>query len=100
MLSGAAALALVVVSVAASVSVFVPPDVALAAAVDVREKTITGYWQNFDNGATNLRLRDVPDAYGIVAAAFADSVPGGRARSTSRSTRRSRRASAGTPRPT
>lgn len=47
-----------------------------SAAPDVRARTITGYWQNFDNGATNLRLRDVPDAYGIVAVAFADAVPG------------------------
>ena len=42
------------------------------AAPDVREHTITGYWQNFDNGATNLRLSQIPDAYGIVAVAFAD----------------------------
>jgi chitinase len=41
---------------------------------------LTGYWQNFDNGATNLRLRDIPSNYGIVAVAFADadaSKPGG-----------------------
>ena len=41
---------------------------------------LTGYWQNFDNGATNLRLRDIPASYGIVAVAFADadsSKPGG-----------------------
>lgn len=50
-----------------------------AAAAPVRDHTITGYWQNFDNGATNLRLADIPDAYGIVAVAFADatSTPGG-----------------------
>jgi chitinase len=41
---------------------------------------LTGYWQNFDNGATNLRLRDIPASYGIVAVAFADAdstKPGG-----------------------
>src|SRR5690349_16870137 len=41
---------------------------------------LTGYWQNFDNGATTLRLRDIPASYGIVAVAFADadaSKPGG-----------------------
>jgi chitinase len=36
---------------------------------------ITGYWQNFDNGATNLRLRDVPASYAVVAVAFADADP-------------------------
>ncbi len=36
---------------------------------------ITGYWQNFDNGATDLRLRDVPASYGIIAVAFADADP-------------------------
>ncbi|WP_306317798.1 MULTISPECIES: chitinase [unclassified Streptomyces] len=33
---------------------------------------VTGYWQNFDNGATVQKLADVPDAYDIVAVAFAD----------------------------
>ncbi|MFZ3568472.1 chitinase [Streptomyces sp. BH097] len=33
---------------------------------------VTGYWQNFDNGATVQKLSDVPDAYDIVAIAFAD----------------------------
>lgn len=39
---------------------------------------ITGYWQNFNNGARVLRLRDVPVAYNLVAVAFADatSTPG------------------------
>jgi chitinase len=32
---------------------------------------ITGYWENFNNGATVLKLRDVPAAYNIVAVAFA-----------------------------
>ncbi len=57
-------------------SIGLPGTSASAAADGVRERTITGYWQNFDNGATNLRLRDVPDAYGIIAVAFADAVPG------------------------
>jgi chitinase len=42
------------------------------------DHSLTGYWQNFDNGATNLRLGDVPAAYDIVAVAFADAVPGRR----------------------
>ncbi|MGY0492096.1 chitinase [Streptomyces sp. WG-D5] len=33
---------------------------------------VTGYWQNFNNGATVQELADVPDAYDIVAVAFAD----------------------------
>ncbi|MER7398007.1 chitinase [Streptomyces sp. NPDC000151] len=33
---------------------------------------VTGYWQNFDNGATVQKLKDVPDAYDIIAVAFAD----------------------------
>jgi chitinase len=32
-----------------------------------------GYWQNFNNGATCLRLRDVPTSYHIIAASFSDS---------------------------
>ena len=41
-------------------------------------KILTGYWQNFDNGATPLRLRDVPTSYDLIAVAFADatSTPG------------------------
>ncbi|MFF3329099.1 chitinase [Streptomyces sp. NPDC002888] len=33
---------------------------------------VTGYWQNFDNGATVQRISDVPSAYDIIAVAFAD----------------------------
>jgi chitinase len=40
---------------------------------------VTGYWQNFVNGATPLKLRDVPRGYDLVAVAFADATasPGG-----------------------
>ncbi|MEU2063059.1 glycoside hydrolase family 18 protein [Streptomyces sp. NPDC013455] len=39
---------------------------------------VTGYWQNFDNGATVQKLSDVPSAYDIIAVSFADatSTPG------------------------
>ncbi|MCX3061664.1 glycoside hydrolase family 18 protein [Streptomyces sp. GXMU-J5] len=39
---------------------------------------LTGYWQNFDNGATVQKLRDVSSQYDIIAVAFADatSTPG------------------------
>nr|WP_256257039.1 glycosyl hydrolase family 18 protein [Streptomyces sp. MUSC 14] len=33
---------------------------------------VTGYWQNFNNGATVQKLSDVPSSYDIVAVAFAD----------------------------
>lgn len=36
---------------------------------------LTGYWQNFTNGATPLRLSSVPTTYDIVAIAFADANP-------------------------
>ncbi|MCY9666026.1 glycosyl hydrolase family 18 protein [Paenibacillus alginolyticus] len=42
--------------------------------------TLTGYWQNFTNGATNLKLSSVPSQYDIIAVAFADmdtTKPGG-----------------------
>lgn len=40
---------------------------------------LTGYWQNFNNGAKVLRLADVPTSYDLIAVAFADatSTPGG-----------------------
>lgn len=36
---------------------------------------VTGYWQNFDNGAAVQRLADVQSAYDIIAVAFADATP-------------------------
>ncbi|MEU7424122.1 glycoside hydrolase family 18 protein [Streptomyces sp. NPDC040750] len=36
---------------------------------------VTGYWQNFNNGATVQKLSDVPAAYDIIAVAFADAAP-------------------------
>lgn len=32
---------------------------------------LTGYWQNFDNGAKCLKISDVPQTYNIIAVAFA-----------------------------
>ncbi|MHC0430838.1 chitinase [Streptomyces sp. O3] len=40
---------------------------------EVPKHAVTGYWQNFDNGATVQKLRDVQDAYDIIAVSFADS---------------------------
>ncbi|GAB2724420.1 chitinase [Streptomyces bullii] len=36
---------------------------------------VTGYWQNFDNGARVQRISDVPSQYDIIAVAFADATP-------------------------
>ncbi|MFC3994874.1 chitinase [Nocardiopsis sediminis] len=41
---------------------------------------LTGYWHNFDNGSTTLPISDVPEAYNLIAVAFADNLadtPGG-----------------------
>ncbi|GAA0571008.1 chitinase [Kribbella sandramycini] len=36
---------------------------------------LTGYWQNFNNGAAVQRISDVPAAYDLIAVAFADADP-------------------------
>ncbi|MFI0729352.1 chitinase [Streptomyces sp. NPDC021225] len=38
----------------------------------VPKHAVTGYWQNFNNGATVQKLADVQDDYDIIAVAFAD----------------------------
>ncbi|MFC4499895.1 MULTISPECIES: chitinase [Streptomyces] len=38
----------------------------------VPRHAVTGYWQNFNNGATVQRVSDVPAQYDIIAVAFAD----------------------------
>ncbi|MFF3685379.1 chitinase [Streptomyces sp. NPDC002187] len=44
----------------------------------VPKHALTGYWQNFNNGATVQKLRDVQSQYDIIAVSFADSttIPG------------------------
>ncbi|WP_433649228.1 chitinase [Micromonospora zamorensis] len=39
---------------------------------DLPKHLLTGYWHNFDNPAVELRLRDVPNEYDLVAVAFAE----------------------------
>ncbi len=39
---------------------------------DLPKHAVTGYWQNFNNGATVQKIADVPDQYDIIAVAFAD----------------------------
>ncbi|GLY27396.1 glycosyl hydrolase family 18 protein [Kineosporia sp. NBRC 101731] len=48
---------------------------AASAAPALPTHLLTGYWQNFNNGAKSLKLSEVPTSYGIVAVAFADAVP-------------------------
>ncbi|UKY52841.1 chitinase [Streptomyces inhibens] len=38
----------------------------------VPQHAVTGYWQNFNNGATVQKISDVPGQYDIIAVAFAD----------------------------
>ncbi|QQR43281.1 fibronectin type III domain-containing protein [Myxococcus xanthus] len=42
----------------------------------VGNKVIVGYWHNFDNGSTNIRLRDVSAKYNVIQVAFAEPVGG------------------------
>ncbi|WP_326795598.1 chitinase [Streptomyces sp. NBC_01808] len=63
----AGALAAAVVTEAAA-----DPEPVTHGAAAVPAHAVTGYWQNFDNGATVQTLADVPEAYDIVAVAFAD----------------------------
>lgn len=35
-------------------------------------RVLTGYWQNFDNGATCLKLADVPADYNVICISFAE----------------------------
>ncbi|RCV54639.1 chitinase [Marinitenerispora sediminis] len=37
---------------------------------------LTGYWHNFNNGSTTLPISAVPDAYNLIAVAFADNLAG------------------------
>lgn len=39
---------------------------------DLPDRVLTGYWQNFDNGAVCLKLADVPKEYNIICISFAD----------------------------
>ncbi len=39
------------------------------------DQWLTGYWHNFDNGSTVMRLSEIPGEYNLVAVAFADNHP-------------------------
>src|SRR5215831_4955944 len=75
-LSAAAALLALVIGAATAGS----HTLRAAAAPSLPAHILTGYWQDFTNGATPLRLRDVSSNYDLVAVAFAGadpSTPGG-----------------------
>jgi chitinase len=42
----------------------------------VSSKIIVGYWHNFDNGSTNIRLRDISTKFNVIQVAFAEPVGG------------------------
>lgn len=46
-----------------------------ANAASLPRHLLTGYWQDFTNGARPLRLADVPTSYDLVAVAFANADP-------------------------
>ena len=58
-----------------------------SAATPLPAHAVTGYWQNFNNGATLQNLRDVPSNYDIIAVAFADATGDAGRGVASRSTR-------------
>ncbi|MGL4798582.1 MAG: carbohydrate-binding protein [Cellulosilyticaceae bacterium] len=39
---------------------------------EIGEKLLIGYWHNFDNGSTNIRLRDIPAEWDVVQVAFGE----------------------------
>ncbi|NOK33734.1 chitinase [Corallococcus exercitus] len=39
-------------------------------------KVLVGYWHNFDNGSTHIRLRDVSSKFNVIQVAFAEPVAG------------------------
>jgi chitinase len=38
-------------------------------------RVITGYWHNFNNGSTTMKLNAIPSKYNLIAVAFADANP-------------------------
>jgi len=69
-------LAGLVTALLCAVGLFALPSAGAAADAHV----LTGYWQNFTNGAKAMRLADVSEKYDIIAVAFANadaSKPGG-----------------------
>ena len=38
----------------------------------MNKQVLVGYWHNFDNGSTNIRLRDIPTEWDVVQVAFGE----------------------------
>ncbi|MFJ8820371.1 chitinase [Streptomyces sp. NPDC102467] len=68
----AAALAVTGLLATTDTAVATPATKGTATAAAVPAHAVTGYWQNFDNGAAVQKLSDVPADYDIIAVAFAD----------------------------
>ncbi|RZU77911.1 chitinase (glycosyl hydrolase family 18) [Micromonospora kangleipakensis] len=49
-----------------------PPTTTPPPSTGLPKHLLTGYWHNFDNPAVELRLRDVPAEYDVVAVAFGE----------------------------
>ncbi|PFG43159.1 chitinase [Isoptericola jiangsuensis] len=76
----AAAGALAAVPATAAPAASSAPAVEAAATAATGKQWLTGYWHNFDNGSVTMRLSEIPQAYNLVAVAFADNktgTPGG-----------------------
>ncbi|MHC1748472.1 MAG: glycosyl hydrolase family 18 protein [Cellulosilyticaceae bacterium] len=39
---------------------------------EVAQKLLVGYWHNFDNGSSNMRLKDIPKEWDVVQVAFGE----------------------------
>ncbi|MBN1409563.1 MAG: carbohydrate-binding protein, partial [Spirochaetales bacterium] len=50
------------------------PTPAPTSNVSLPKRIIVGYWHNFDNGSTTMRLRDVNTNYNVINVAFAEPV--------------------------
>src|SRR5215467_8487459 len=71
----AAGAALLVAAGIATVAAVGSHTLRAAAAPSLPAHVLTGYWQDFTNGATPLRLRDVSSNYDLIAVAFAGADP-------------------------
>ncbi|WP_052864329.1 chitinase [Streptomyces niger] len=56
----------------AEITATTAPDGGTGGNPAVPEHAVTGYWQNFNNGAAVQKISDVPSQYDIIAVSFAD----------------------------
>lgn len=64
------------ISTAPALAAPAPDGVNTAEAQADQHQWLTGYWHNFDNGSSVLRVSEIPEAYNLVAIAFADNLAG------------------------